>query len=205
MDHCKASVMGYRTLFEGSGIHHSNSGLQITHDIYINGYFMLFFDLTTDRAASEGHTSHPDNGIIRLDLKFIMPLPETITCIFDVQYDNSFRVDTSRKVITDFSIMNTTQILCTLKDVRSFLAVFPSDMLPRSVTQFSTDIINADPHTDKGSHWLTVHFLPKFSSAYFFDSYGIVRLVPDIAAFIRRNCTVWDYNRRQLQCVTNNI
>ena len=33
----KAAVMGYRTLFEGSGIHHSNSGLQITPDKYTNG------------------------------------------------------------------------------------------------------------------------------------------------------------------------
>ena len=56
MVHEKTSVMGYRTLFEASGIHHSNSGLQITHDMYINGYFMLLFDLTPDRSASEGHT-----------------------------------------------------------------------------------------------------------------------------------------------------
>ena len=52
------TVMAYRTLFEGSGVHHSNSGLQITPDMYINGYFMLLYDLTPDRAASEGHTSH---------------------------------------------------------------------------------------------------------------------------------------------------
>jgi len=51
----------------------------------------------------------------------------------------------------------------------------------------------------------SLHFLPISSSAYFFDSYGIVPLVPDIAAFIRRNCTVWDYNRRQLQGLTSNI
>jgi len=44
-------------LFEGSGIHHSNSGLQITHDMYISGYFILLFDLTPDLAASEGQTS----------------------------------------------------------------------------------------------------------------------------------------------------
>jgi len=56
MDHEKTLVMGYTTLFEGSGIHHSNSGLQITHDMYTNGYFMLLFDLTPDRAASEGHS-----------------------------------------------------------------------------------------------------------------------------------------------------
>ena len=58
-DHDRKSVMGYRTLFEASGIHYSNSGLQITHDMYVNGYFVLLFDLTPDRAASEGHTSHP--------------------------------------------------------------------------------------------------------------------------------------------------
>jgi len=90
MDHEKTSVMGYRTLFEGSGMHHSNSGLQITHDMYIRGFFMLLFDLTPDRGASEGHTSHPDNGNIRVQLKFAKPLPEPITCIFYLEYDNSF-------------------------------------------------------------------------------------------------------------------
>ena len=45
MDHEKTSVMGYRTLFEGAGFHHSNSGLKITHDMHINGYFMVLFDL----------------------------------------------------------------------------------------------------------------------------------------------------------------
>jgi len=34
MDQEKMSVMRCRTLFEVSGIHHSNSGLQITYDIY---------------------------------------------------------------------------------------------------------------------------------------------------------------------------
>jgi len=85
------------------------------------------------------------------------------------------------------------------------LGSLPSDMLPRFVTQTGTVIINADPHTEKGSHWLAVHVLPKSSSPYFFDSYGIVPLVPGIAAFIRRNCTVWDYNRRHLQGLTCNI
>jgi len=102
MDHEKISVMGYRTLFEGSGIHHSNSGLQITHDMYIQGFFMLLFDLTPDRGASEGHTSHPDNGNIRVELKFAKPLPEAITYIFYLEYDNSVRIDNSRTVSTDF-------------------------------------------------------------------------------------------------------
>jgi hypothetical protein len=58
--------MVYRTLFEGSGIHHLNAGLQITHDMYIAVYFMLLFDLTPDLSAS-GHTSHMDMGNIGLE------------------------------------------------------------------------------------------------------------------------------------------
>jgi len=102
MDHEKTSVMGYRTLFEVSEIHHLNSGLQITHDMYIHGYLMLLFDLTPDRNASEGHISHPDNGNIRVELKFRKPLPEAITFIFYFEYDISVRVDTTRTVTTDF-------------------------------------------------------------------------------------------------------
>jgi hypothetical protein len=71
--------MGYRTLFEASGIHHSNAGLQITHDMYIVGYFMLLLDLTPDRGASEGHTSHPDSGNIRIEIKFAKVLPDAVT------------------------------------------------------------------------------------------------------------------------------
>ena len=80
MDDENTAVMGYRTLFEGSGIHHSNSGLQITPDKYINGFFMLVFVLTPDLAAS-GHTSDPASGNIRLELKFGKDLPDSISVI----------------------------------------------------------------------------------------------------------------------------
>ena len=102
--------------------------------------------------------------------------------------------------------MDTLQILCALCDTKSFAGVYPSDLLPHSIAHACTVIINADPHTEKGSHWLAVHFQPKSSSAYYFDSYGMPpTLVPAIHTFIRRNCTVWDYNKRQLQGLTSNV
>jgi len=61
----KTTVMGYESLFERSGIHHSNSGLPITHDVYIKGYFMLFFDLTP--MAASGHASPAETGNIRIE------------------------------------------------------------------------------------------------------------------------------------------
>jgi len=199
MYHEKTSVMGYRILSEASGIHLSNPGLQITHDIYINSYLMKIFDLTTYRSASEGHTSHPENGNIRIDLKFNRPLPETMTCLPDLLWENSFLVDFSRNFTTIFkSEMDTVQIRFTLRDVSSFPDVFPSDLLPHSIVRTNTLIINADPNTERGSHWLAVHFRHKSSSVYRFESYGIVPLVPSIQAFFKRNCTTWDNNKRQL-------
>jgi hypothetical protein len=100
--HEKTTVMGYKSLFEGSGIHHSNSGLQITHEMYINGYFMLLYDLTLDMAASEGHASLDENGHIRIEFNFDKALPEAITCLPYLEYDNSVRINSLRTVTTDF-------------------------------------------------------------------------------------------------------
>jgi hypothetical protein len=94
-------VMGYRTLFEASGIHHSNSGLQITHEMYIKSFFMLLFDLTPDRSASESYTTYPENGTLRIETKFVNPLPEAITCLLYLEFDNSVHVNLARNVTTD--------------------------------------------------------------------------------------------------------
>ena len=102
--------------------------------------------------------------------------------------------------------MDTLLILWTLRDFSFFIDAFPSDLLPESVTQTTSSVIvNADPHTEGGSHWLAVHFRPKSSSDYYFDSYGIVPLVPSIQAFMKRNCTICEYNRRQLQGLTTDV
>jgi len=70
MDHEKTFAMGYRTLFEVSGIHHSNAAHQTTHDMFVTGYFMLLFDLSHHRGVSVGRTSQTKQGNIRVVLKF---------------------------------------------------------------------------------------------------------------------------------------
>ena len=102
MDHEKTSLMDYRAHFEWAGIHIWKTGPQITHDIYINIYIMLLFDLTTDRGASEAHTSLPGNGNIRIGLRFSRPLPECITCLLYLEYDSTVLINFSRKITTDF-------------------------------------------------------------------------------------------------------
>jgi len=95
--------------------------------------------------------------------------------------------------------MDTVQISCTLNNVKSFLGAFPSDILPHSITQPSTVIINTDAHTQSGSHWLAIRLEPRSSTSSYFDSYGLSPHIHDIQSFLRRNCTVLNYNNPQLQ------
>jgi len=93
--------MGYRTLFEGSGILHSNAAHQMTHNMFLNVYFMLLFDLTPDQGASECHTSHHEQGNIRVELKFAKPLPEAISYLLYLELDNSVPTNLARNVTID--------------------------------------------------------------------------------------------------------
>jgi hypothetical protein len=91
------------------------------------------------------------------------------------------------------------QISCALKNVKTFLGAFPSDLLPHSITVTSTIIVNRDNHTQPGSHCLAIRLEPRSSTAFYFDSYGLSTDIPDIQSFLRRNCTVLNYNNVQLQ------
>jgi hypothetical protein len=96
------------------------------------------------------------------------------------------------------------QVICTVRNVKSFLGVFPSGLIPNSITRSGTVIINADPHTEQGSHLLAVLLQPKAYNCYYFDSYGLPPFLPDIHYFLRRNCVVWDH-KVQLQGLTSDV
>jgi hypothetical protein len=102
--------------------------------------------------------------------------------------------------------MDTVQILCTLRSVKSFLGVFPSDLLsPHIIKRCGPVIINTDPHTESCSHWLAVRIEPQSSHAYYFDSCAIPPFLPSIQAFWRRNYTVCEYNSVKLQGLTSTV
>ena len=96
--------------------------------------------------------------------------------------------------------------MCCLWYVCSFLGVFLSDLLPgHSNARSGILMVNTDPHTESGSNWLAIHFQSKSHSSYYFDSYGLRPYIPSIQSFIRRNCSVWDYNTVHLQGHTSTI
>jgi len=57
--------------------------------MFINGYFVLFFDLTPVLAASEGHASPSECGTKRIEVTFKEALNKAITCLLYLEYDNS--------------------------------------------------------------------------------------------------------------------
>jgi len=97
------------------------------------------------------------------------------------------------------------QILCTLRNVKSFVGVYSSDLIPHSIIESSCLILNTDPHTEKGTHWLAIYLQPKSYSAYYFDSYALPPFLPTVRDFLRRNCSIWTYNKVQLQGDTSAV
>ena len=98
----KTCTMAYQTLFSGLGIHEGNKGIQITLTQFTKGSFMLIFDLTPDGCASDGHTSLPDTGNIRIELKFDEALAEAVTILLYQKFDTSIQIDRLRNVLTHF-------------------------------------------------------------------------------------------------------
>ena len=96
--------------------------------------------------------------------------------------------------------------MCSMRYVCSFLGVFPSDLLPQHfIARSGTLIMNTDPHTESGSHWLAINFQPRSHSSYYFYSYSLPPYIPSIQSFLRRYSSVWDYNTVQLQGPTSTM
>lgn len=82
---------------------------------------------------------------------------------------------------------------------KTFGGVFASDTLPHRIGNFSTFVINLDPHTLPGTHWIAVKFNSANKSVYVFDSYGRPPTNSNILYFLKRNaCTIY-YNEQCFQ------
>ena len=69
--------------------------------------------------------------------------------------------------------MDTVQILKILKKVMgpNFIGGFPSDKLPEPKQKPFGMVVNLDPSTKPGSHWVAI-YVSEFNVSEYFDSYG---------------------------------
>nr|CAD7260720.1 unnamed protein product [Timema shepardi] len=88
-DNVGTSTLAYDPLFSGLGIHHQNNGHLIMRDMFNKGYFVLAFDLTSDSAGQDSHTSLQTEGSVRFELQFKTDLDTTITCLFYSEYEGT--------------------------------------------------------------------------------------------------------------------
>jgi len=61
--------------------------------MYINVYFILFFNLKPYIGAFEGPTSYPEIRKIKIELQFNSTLPKAITSLLYLEYDISVLVE----------------------------------------------------------------------------------------------------------------
>ncbi|GBO29575.1 Uncharacterized protein F54H12.2 [Araneus ventricosus] len=92
----------YLSLFTDLNRFHNSQNININYEEYKGGYSLYAVDLTPDLAFGECHTSVNRIGNIAIDLKFALPLPETVSLIVYAQYRNTIEIDKSRNVFTDY-------------------------------------------------------------------------------------------------------
>ena len=93
----------YQTLFKGTKMLGDDVTHGIKYDEYKKGYCIYCFNLTPDESDGISHTSQRRMGNIRLSLRWVTALPETISLIVLGQMQNTLTIDGNRDIIFDYA------------------------------------------------------------------------------------------------------
>lgn len=96
-------IRSYYSLFEGSGIHFSDTGNGISYEEYPHGYCLSVFDLTSDLSCNEPHWNIIKSGTLRAEIRFAEELQKPLTLIIFAEFDNIIEEDKHRNIIIDYS------------------------------------------------------------------------------------------------------
>lgn len=100
--------------------------------------------------------------------------------------------------------MNSLQIESALKTLRVNTKVYAANRLPRTLSTPCAIVINTDPDTKPGSHWIAI-FIDKFKNGEFFDSYGFPPQVEFHKQFLNSACRKWTHNPMSLQSYNTTV
>lgn len=105
--------------------------------------------------------------------------------------------------------MNTLQLLHVIqvdpKSRTKFCGVYAADTLPNVIHHYPCGlIVNTDPISEQGSHWLAMYF-PSNDVGEFFDSYGYPPefYKKNFKMFLNSHTKTWTYNPRCLQSLNS--
>jgi hypothetical protein len=94
---------------------------------------------------------------------------------------------------------------CKLSTV--YVGTFPCDMLPSMVDHPAALVINTDPSTMPGSHWVAI-YVDSGGRGEYFDSYGDAPENVECVKFLNTNCRGgrnWIFSKKELQAMDSNV
>ena len=91
----------YFSLFQGTGRHFSDHGLQLSMADYKGGNCLFAYDFTGDLSDC-GAFHLIDKGSIRLELRFSQPLEASVNVIILAEWDSCLRITRERSVALDY-------------------------------------------------------------------------------------------------------
>ena len=95
-------IMGYQSLFTGSGIMYGDHGNQISREDYANGYTLYCFNLTPDLSSGENFNLIKQ-GNLRIEVQFASALQQTVNLIVYAEFDSVLEIDQSRNILFDYA------------------------------------------------------------------------------------------------------
>lgn len=94
--------------------------------------------------------------------------------------------------------MNTKQINNVLKGLSSYGGTCPADLIPLPIKYPITFVINTDPASERGEHWVAIHISAKKKGIYF-DSFGFPCLSHHISDYLTKHCSSYVFSSKTLQ------
>jgi hypothetical protein len=98
--------------------------------------------------------------------------------------------------------MNGAQIQKCLK-LPNFLGVFAADKIPSKVPTFCGFVVNTDPRSQPGTHWMAIYIDGNGNGEYF-DSYGLRPFIPEHVLFLKK-LKKFRYNKTTLQSLISTL
>lgn len=99
--------------------------------------------------------------------------------------------------------MNTSDINKQLKYLDCFIGTFARDTLPNIKKFPAALVINTDPVSKPGEHWVS-NFINKNGDGEYFDSYGFQPLHKEIMEYLNKYCAHrWCYSTVMLQSINS--
>lgn len=103
-DKTKRQLMrAYRHLNDHTGILSANDGTGITLDMFAEGFSLFPFDLSPDLCLSH-HNHLAQTGQIDLEISFGTDLPQNITIVALMNYNDTIEIDHERKIYVNASL-----------------------------------------------------------------------------------------------------